>query len=102
MLSFQTIPKCEVANAVPANKVGASEAESVVLCVNFYVLRSAQVMLDLSGTRENSFQGLRKRRRWLPKWPKCERCNDFLGFDTKVLECARKVTLAEADLKPDP
>ena len=92
----------KVVNAGPANKVGASEAESAVLCVNIFVLVSAQVMFDLSGTRENSFQWLPKRRSWLPKWPKCERCNDFLDYDTKVMSCARKVTLAEADLKPDP
>ena len=50
----------KVANAVPVNKVGASEAESAVLCVNFFVLGRAQVMFDLSGWGESSFQGLQK------------------------------------------
>ena len=50
----------KVANAGPANKVGASEAESAVLCVNISVLGPAQVMFDLAGWGESSFQGLRK------------------------------------------
>ena len=50
----------KVANAGPANKVGASEAESAVQCVNFSVLGPAHVMFDLSGWDESSFQGLRK------------------------------------------
>ena len=57
----------KVANAGPANKVGASEAESAVLCVNFFVLGAAQVMFDLPGWGENSFQGLRKKAPLAPK-----------------------------------
>ena len=60
-VAFSNNPKMrKVANAGPANKVGASEAESAVLCVNFPVLGPAQVMFDLSGWGESSFQGLRK------------------------------------------
>ena len=57
----------KVANAGPANKVGASEAESAVLCVNFSVLGPAHVMFDLSGWDESSLQGLRKETRLGPQ-----------------------------------
>ena len=101
VLRFQTIPKCEKLQMLVLPTKLAPQKPKVLYCVSTFPSWDLPMLcLTCQDGAKVAFRGSEKRRRWLPKWPKCERCNDFLDSDTKVMSCARKVTLAEADLKP--